>query len=211
MPKLRTIQESPAEPITGLGFKEPSEDQPNLHLFVTTTNRVLSYQATGKGHGGSATVVDEVGCGLGCAAMDQKSKEIIVARDEAIYLCGIDGRGSCLAYEGMIIELCPNECSDKGLGHKSQLQAHQNYIVLVSPPFVARASAASATVRHFARSAESESDITKVTIIDMENKLIGFSVAFKEGVKAVISQWGCIYVLSSDGKVRDLYGLHCSS
>lgn len=188
MPKLRTIQESPAEPITGLGFKEPSEDQPNLHLFVTTTNRVLSYQATGKGHGGSATVVDEVGCGLGCAAMDQKSKEIIVARDEAIYLCGIDGRGSCLAYEG----------------HKSQLQAHQNYIVLVSPPFVARASAASATVRHFARSAESESDITKVTIIDMENKLIGFSVAFKEGVKAVISQWGCIYVLSSDGKLTCL-------
>ncbi|TFY77597.1 hypothetical protein EWM64_g6415, partial [Hericium alpestre] len=33
LPKPRAIHESPAEPITGLGFKESTEDSPNLHLF----------------------------------------------------------------------------------------------------------------------------------------------------------------------------------
>ena len=45
-------------------------------------------------------VIDEVGCGLGCACMERKGRDIIVAREEAIYLCGIEGRGSCYAYEG---------------------------------------------------------------------------------------------------------------
>jgi hypothetical protein len=77
----------------------------NAHLFVVTTNRVLSYQASGRGSGGSATVVDEVGSGLGCATMDWKKRDIVVARDEAIYICGIDGRGACYAYEGLL-SLC---------------------------------------------------------------------------------------------------------
>jgi hypothetical protein len=70
---------------------------------VVTTNRVLSYQASGRGSGGAPTVVDEVGCGLGCATMDWHAKDIVVARDEAIYICGTDGRGACYAYEGIIV------------------------------------------------------------------------------------------------------------
>lgn len=45
-------------------------------------------------------MIDEIGAGLGCAAMDWTAKNIIVARDEAIYSCGIEGRGACYAYEG---------------------------------------------------------------------------------------------------------------
>ena len=69
---------------------------------MVTTNHVLSYQASGRGSGGPANVVDEIGTGLGCTTMDSKAKDIIVARDEALYLCGIDGRGPCYAYEGII-------------------------------------------------------------------------------------------------------------
>jgi len=106
LPKTRTVHESPTEPITGLGFKEPTEENPNLSLFVVTINRVLSYVASGRG--GSATVVDEVGCGLGCATMDWRARDIVIARDEAIYLCGVDGRGPCYAYEGLLLLLtCP--------------------------------------------------------------------------------------------------------
>lgn len=80
-------------------------DDANLYLFVVTTNRVLSYQVSGKGAasggGTGAIVVDEVGCALGCATMDWKNKDIVVARDEAIYICGTDGRGACYAYEGL--------------------------------------------------------------------------------------------------------------
>jgi vacuolar protein sorting-associated protein 11 len=102
-PKPKTIHESPTEPITGLGFREPCVDdagvQTALHLFVVTTNRVVNYPITAKGTG-SAEVADEVGTGLGCAVMDRHAREVIVAREEAIYLCGADGRGACYAYEG---------------------------------------------------------------------------------------------------------------
>ena len=45
-------------------------------------------------------------------------------------------------------------------------------------------------------------DIAKVTVFDPENKLVAFSGTFVEGVRQVVSQWGDIYVLSNDGKVR---------
>ena len=47
-----------------------------------------------------------------------------------------------------------------------------------------------------------ESDITKVTVFDLENKLVAYSGAFEEGVREVVSQWGKVYVLGNDGKVR---------
>jgi len=101
-PKPRVIHESPTEPITGLGFREATEEIPNTYLFIVTISRSLVYLASAKTSGASTpSVVDEVGCGLGCATMDWKGKEMIVARDEAIYLCGIDGRGACYAYDGM--------------------------------------------------------------------------------------------------------------
>ncbi|KII88329.1 hypothetical protein PLICRDRAFT_688881 [Plicaturopsis crispa FD-325 SS-3] len=190
LPKPRTVHESPTEPITGLGFKEPSDDAPHLYLFIATTNRVLAYQASGKGSGGSATAVDEIGCGLGCATMDGRARDMLVARDEAIYICGIDGRGPCYAYEG----------------HKSSVHAHLNYLVIVSPPFVPSASAASATVRNFvARTTNAgDADITKVTVFDPENKLVAYSGAFTAGVREVISAWGQIYVVSNDGTLSCL-------
>ena len=105
VPKPKVIHESPTEPITGLGFREgaPEEEAGGTeshHLFIVTTNRVLFYYVAGKGSGSAPTVLDEVGCGLGCACMERRGMDIIVAREEAIYLCGIDGRGSCYAYEG---------------------------------------------------------------------------------------------------------------
>jgi hypothetical protein len=107
------IHESP-EPVTGLGFREassPSTIAPSrapesdksgtssLSLFIVTTNRVLSAPVSGKG--GEARTVDELGCGLGCAVMDWERREMVLARDEAIYLYGPEGRGACYAYEGM--------------------------------------------------------------------------------------------------------------
>ncbi len=47
-----------------------------------------------------------------------------------------------------------------------------------------------------------ETDVTKVTVFDAENKLVAYSGTFKQGVREVFSQWGMVYVLSTDGKVR---------
>lgn len=100
LPKLRTIHESPTEPITGLGFREHPDEMPNSYLFIVTTNHVLCYQASGKRSGGAPAIVDEIGTGLGCAVMDWKGRDVVVARDEAIYMCNTEGRGNCWAYEG---------------------------------------------------------------------------------------------------------------
>jgi hypothetical protein len=64
------------------------------------------------------------------------------------------------------------------------------------------ASAASATVRNFvARGNPIDTDITKVTVFDLENKFVAYSGTFSQGVRQVISAWGNIYVLGNDGNV----------
>ena len=202
LPKVRTIHEPPLptssppstsgtvagnEPITSLGFKQPTDDSPSSYLFIVTTSHVLSYQVSGKGSGAQAAVVDEIGAGLGCARMDWKARHMVVAREEAIYLCGTDGRGACYAYEG----------------HKSSIHTHRHYIVIISPPITPSAHSPSATVRNYvARTPNAgESDITKVAIFDLENKYVAYSGTFPYGVRDVVSQWGRVYVLTNDGNV----------
>ena len=201
LPKARTVHESPTEPITGLGFREPTDDMSG-YLYVVTTNRVLSYLVSST----SATVVDEIGTGLGCTTMDSKAKDIIVVRDEAIYLCGIEGRGPCYAFEGAIFsysKMFLHSLEIYSKGHKSFVRTHSNYLVIVSPPFFPTASSTSATVRNLVAHSPNatESDVTKVTVFDPENRLVAFSGTFKQGVREIISQWGQIFVLTTDGKV----------
>ncbi|KAJ3715949.1 hypothetical protein DFJ43DRAFT_838133 [Lentinula guzmanii] len=209
LPKPRTIHESPTEPITGLGFREPiphsfnpasdatpkhsreptDHNNSNLYLFIVTTNRVLVYQASGRGTGSSAaTAVDEIGAALGCAVMGEF--DMIVARDEAIYMCAIEGRGNAFAYEG----------------NKSAVHIHSSYLVIVSPPFVASASAASATIRNFVRTTgDDTSEISKVTVFDPANKFVAYSGTFTQGVREIISApWGDLYILSNNGELIHL-------
>ena len=86
---------------------------------------------------------------------------------------------------------------------KSKIHTYRNYIVIVSPPFTPTATAASATVRNFVAKnvAPPGSDITKVTVFDLENKFVAHSGTFTEGVREIFSVWGKLYVLSNDGKV----------
>jgi len=189
VPKPKVIHESPTEPVTGLGFREHSPDDAAQHLFlfIVTTNHVLAYQASGKGGSAQPIVVDEVGCALGCATMDQRSREMVIARDEAIYVCGTEGRGACYAHEG----------------RKSSIRAYGNYLVIVTPPFTPSAASNSATIRNFVARAlnATSTDVSKVTVFDPENKIVAFSGPFQEGVREVLCIWGKIYILSNDGKV----------
>jgi len=100
IPKPRTVHESLTEPVTSVGFREPTDETPAMYLFIATTNRVLVYQASGRGSGGATNEVHEAGAALGCAVMDWKARDMVVARDEAIYICGAENRGSSYAYEG---------------------------------------------------------------------------------------------------------------
>ena len=103
LPKARVIHES-QEPITGLGFREPRSQavadaaSATVSLFIVTTNRVLCAPVSGKG--GEARTIDEIGSGLGCAVMDWERRDMIVARDDAIYRYGLEGKVATFAYEG---------------------------------------------------------------------------------------------------------------
>lgn len=222
LPKPKIVHESPSEPVTGLGFREsrPSKndkpDKENLYLFIVTMNRVLSYIVSGKGSGAPPTVIDEVGCGLGCAVMYQTSREMVVARDEAIYMCGPEGRGSCYAIECEFIISsrfrCTRQTHFQHPGPKISVTSHENYLVIVSPPFFPSSTSASATVRNYVArapnpAAATQTDVSKVTIIDLENKFIAYSEStFTEGVREVICD-DHIYILGNDGKVSQVRAL----
>lgn len=47
--------------------------------------------------------------------------------------------------------------------------------------------------------------MAKITIFDLDNKVIGYSGTYSEGVRDVFCQWGGIYVYGANGKVSNLY------
>ncbi|KAN0128140.1 hypothetical protein V8E53_014055 [Lactarius tabidus] len=96
--KSCTVHESPSEPVMALGFCEPTDETLATYLFITTTIHVLVYQASGCGSSGMASEVHEAGVALGCAVMDWKTCDMVVAQDKAIYICSAENCGSLYAW-----------------------------------------------------------------------------------------------------------------
>jgi vacuolar protein sorting-associated protein 11 len=106
--KLRVLYEG-KEPITDLGIAGTGAAGPSRRaasasttLFILTTSHVLSYPITSSSSKASATVLDDLGSGVGCSAVMRMAggEKMVVARDEAIYVYGAEGREGCYAYEG---------------------------------------------------------------------------------------------------------------
>lgn len=204
LPKPKAIHEASTDSVTGLGFREPysSEDPSteNLYLFIVTLGQVFAYQVTGRGAGYAPVAVDDLGANINCAQMNQKATDMIVARQEAIYLANTEGRGPSYALEGP----------------KTSILTHKGYIVITSPPFVPTAGSASGTVRRFIAAGKSGNvtagasvgDISKVVIFDIENKYIAYSNTFRETVKDVFSCWGRLFVLTNESTVSSSHSSH---
>lgn len=230
--KLRILYEG-KNPITGLGLKVtsptsiasrnrsvPAVSAPTL--FILTTSQVLSLPLSASMKVGIApTVLDDFGVGVNCSAIIQ-SKEggrLVVAREEAIYVYGDDGREGCYAYEGpksAIVALSSAISSTS----TSLVKSQSNYIAIISPPLVASASSASATIRNYARNLvtsspstsngrsspaiSSSTNVAKVTIFDLENKFVAHTGTFDEGIRDVWEQSGSVAILTEGGKVSHL-------
>ncbi|KAG1853468.1 hypothetical protein DFJ58DRAFT_789543 [Suillus subalutaceus] len=148
LPKTRTIHESSPEPITGLGFRElPNFRYPLMPMLRITTCIF------------SSVLLDDIGCGLGCAAMDWRAEKIVLARDEAVYAYGLQEREPRYAYEG----------------YKSSIYTHLNYAIVVSPP-----TTVATTRKLAAQAAGGDGDQSRVTVFDMENKVVGYTGMFAE-------------------------------
>ncbi|KAG1200156.1 hypothetical protein G6F70_004303 [Rhizopus microsporus] len=173
------------EPITGLGFREQTK---STILFIVTTNNIMSYNTSAAKP--TVTILDEQGCGLGCAVMNDQ-QEIVIGRDEAIYFYDPTGRGPCFAYDTP----------------KSSLTWFKsNYLVIVSPP-VTTSSAGTRSSLHFnssKRTIASSNELTKVAIFDTANKFIAHVGTFMGGIRGIFCEWNSIWIACTDGRLYRL-------
>lgn len=140
LPKPKLVHSSPSNPVTGLGFRLPSASanlsntitgslaplavndvasatDGNFVLFIVTTHQVLTYKATptgraAPGQSAMAAVMDDRGAALGCSSM-LGTGDLILAKDEAIFVYGPEGRGHSYFYEGKLWHTPPLVRSSK--------------------------------------------------------------------------------------------------
>lgn len=123
--------------------------------------------------------------------------DIVIARDDALYFYGPNGRGACYSYEGP----------------KQLVKVYKNYIAMISPPST-RPSTAVATGRQRGVSDalkrlvgkqtsrdEDLFDTTKFSLLDTELKFIAHTERLVSGVREIFISWGDFFVLTLDGKL----------
>lgn len=178
--KQRIVFES-KEPITGLEFREANVTA----LYIANTSRILALAITGNRQGTPARTLEENGCNVGCMTLDEDSNLIIVARDDAIYTYGPKGReGPPYQYEGA----------------KKLVSIAKDYLLVVSPP--KNNFSRTATLRAFGGTQADEIlNTSTFTILDPELKVIAHSESISSEVHTLLSIWGDIYLLTTDGKI----------
>jgi hypothetical protein len=180
--KQRIVHES-EEPVTGVEFRVDSR---LTTLFVATTARILKLVISGRGQGQPARTVEDAGCGIGCMTVDNRNGDIVVARDDAIYYYGVDGRGPCVGCDGP----------------KSLVAIYEDYVALVSPPATNTSSAKPSTLRQFGGAQADEIFNTSTfTLLDTDLKFVAHSESMVSQVKTMFTIWGDLFTLTQDGKV----------
>lgn len=178
--RQRIVFES-EEPITGLEI----HSGPTTILYISTTNRILALVIAGRGQGQPARVLEDTGCALGCMALDKDNGDVLVAREDAIYTYGPHGRGPSYAFDSP----------------KNSINIFKDYVALVCPPKVATSN--SSTLRNFDVSQPNDLfSTTTFTLLDTDLKFIAHSEALVSPVKQVFIEWGDLFILTTDGKVR---------
>ena len=187
--KQRTVFES-EEPITGVEFREG----PSTTLYLATTGRILTLTITGKGQGQPAKVLEDTGCGVGCMTFDENNGDILVVRDDAIHYYGVNGRGPSFAYEGP----------------KQFVSIFGDYVALVSPPTAAMTSKPSIHGRFFGgRQTDDLINTSTFALLDTDLKFMAHTETITGQVKALLIEWGDLFLLTLEGKVSRQQSWNC--
>ena len=186
--KQRTVFES-EEPITGVEFREG----PITTLYLATTGHILTLTITGKGQGQPAKNLEDTGCGVDCMTVDKANGEIVVVRDDAIYLYGASGRGPSFAYEGP----------------KQLVKVFDTYVAIVSPPKPSTSNKTSALRRFVGGRADDIFSTSTFTLLDTDLKYVAHTEALISKVRTVFIEWGDLFILTQEGNVY--YDLHTAS
>ncbi|XP_014553107.1 hypothetical protein COCVIDRAFT_29624 [Bipolaris victoriae FI3] len=178
--RQRTVFES-EEPITGIEFREGNITT----LYIATTGRIMTLVISGRGQGQPAKSLDEYGCGVGCMAVDKSSRDVVVARNDAIYYYGQHGRGPPYTYEG----------------EKKMISVFKDYIVIIAPPKT-NAMPRSNPLRAFGvGAADDVFNTSSFTLLNTELRFIAHQEQLTSQVKAVVAEWGDLFVFTIDGKI----------
>lgn len=178
--RQRIVFES-EEPVTGLEAQSGSTSI----LYISTTSRILALVISGKGQGQPARALEDTGCGVGCMAPDQESGGVLIAREDAIYTYGPRGRGPSYAFDAQ----------------KISISLFKDYVALVCPPNMG-SSNSDPLRRYGASPANDIYNTTTLTLLDTDLKFIAHSETLVSSVKHIFMEWGDLFLLTTDGKVR---------
>ena len=178
--KQRTVFES-EYPITALEVREGS----TTVLFIATTSQICSLVISGKGQGQQVRSVDSQGCGVSCMTLDNESKDIIIARDDAIYYYDLKGRGPSFAFEGP----------------KKLIRMYKDYVGLICLPRVAQLSKSKTFRRLGGNEVDELMSSTSFTLLDTDLRYIAHTESLPSQVKELFVEWGELFLLTLDGKL----------
>lgn len=175
------------EPVTGLEAQRGSVTT----LYIATTNRILTLIIAGRGQGQPARVLEDMGCGIGCIALDKESGDILIAREDAIYTYGPHGRGPSYAFESP----------------KTSINIFRDYVALVCPSHPALEKADSLR-RLGVSQVDDIFNRSTFCLLDTDLKFIAHSEPLLSAVKSVFSVWGDLFLVTLERKVRILSFSH---
>ncbi|OJJ44927.1 hypothetical protein ASPZODRAFT_134352 [Penicilliopsis zonata CBS 506.65] len=177
--RQRIVFES-EEPITGLETQTGAVTT----LFISTTSRILTLVIAGRGQGQPARVLEDTGCALGCMTLDPETGDVLIAREDAIYIFGTRGRGPSYAFDSP----------------KASVKMFRDYVALVCPPKVG--SSKSDPLRRFGVSQPEDIFNTPTfTLLDTDLKFIAHTQSLISPVKYTFMEWGEFFILTTDNKI----------
>jgi len=180
--KQRTIFES-EEPITGLEVQHG----PITRLYIATTARILTFVIAGKGQAQPARTLEDLGCAVGCMALDKVTGDIMIAREDAIDTYGPNGRGPSFAFDSP----------------KTSINIFGEYVALVCPPKLALPK--SDSLRRFGNSRVDDIFNTSTfTLLEPDLKFIAHSESLISRVRSIFIEWGALFLVTIDRKVFNL-------
>lgn len=179
--KQRTVFES-EDPITGLEVRQRA----TTVLYIANTSKISSLIISGKGQGQPVRTVDNRGCNVGCMTQDRETGDIVIAREDAIYYYGSNGRGPSYAFEGP----------------KKSVNIYKEYVGVVCPPRVAQVSKSKTFRRLGGDEIDELFSNSSFTLLDTDLKYVAHTESLPAQVKQVFVEWNELFLLTVEGKVR---------
>ncbi|KAJ9613237.1 Vacuolar protein sorting-associated protein 11 [Cladophialophora chaetospira] len=178
--KQRTVFES-EDPITGLEVREGTTKV----LYIANTARICSLVISGKGQGQPVRTVDNRGCSVGCMTHDRENGDIVIAREDAVYYYGANGRGPSYAFEGP----------------KKSVHIYKEYVGVVCPPRVAQISKSKTFRRLGGEEIDELFSSSSFTLLDTDLKYVAHTESLPAQVKDIFVEWNELFLLTVEGKL----------